>query len=180
LQDALLSALVTCLTNVMTWLGALGVGLQRHGERSGSNGLELIALLLGRPRFKASSLRFTMAYSINQRRLRRIGLYCAGLGGHNLALEFDELGRALAIASQPGQSLDNVPTQIGARQALARSRRSRRSSFSSLVTIAEVSSLRKKMSIDFGILAVCATGSRAFRLVPADRHAKCYAIINYV
>lgn len=108
LQDMFLSLFVAWLTNAMHWFGALGVWLQCVGKRSRSESLELVALLLSRPCFKASNFCFKLTYSLNQRRLSRIGLYCANLGGHNLALEFDELGRALTLASEPGQSLNDA------------------------------------------------------------------------
>jgi hypothetical protein len=117
LQDAFLSLLITGLTNIMGWFGTACIGLQRVSKSSGGNGLEFVALLLSRPCFHLSNLCFKLVYSINQVRLRQIGLYCASLGGHNLALEFDDLGRAFTLASEPGQSLNDVSRRIGARQA---------------------------------------------------------------
>jgi hypothetical protein len=46
--------------------------------------------------------------------------------------------------------------------------------------IAEVSSLRKIMSIDSGILAVGAAGASAHHFVQADCNAECHAVINNI
>jgi hypothetical protein len=108
LQDSFLSILVACLTYKVHRFGALGLLLQRISKRTESNFFEFVALFLSSPCFMANQFFFKVAYSINQLRLRRIGLYCSGLGGHNLVVEFDELGRALSVAAQSGEGLNNV------------------------------------------------------------------------
>jgi hypothetical protein len=65
----------------MKWFGTLHAILHSISERSPSNFLKFIALLLCLPCFKLSHAFFKLAYSLNQLRLRR-------LCGENFFLKF--------------------------------------------------------------------------------------------
>jgi hypothetical protein len=101
----------------MNWFGTLFLFFQNISKRSGSQGFQLVALLFGIPCFEISNRSFKIAYAINQRRLRRVGLNCASLGGHDLSIEFNELGRIIASAPKGRKGLDDV------RRALERAER---------------------------------------------------------
>jgi len=117
LDDFGMTIAIAACTYPMRWFGSACIWLQHISKRVSPDALEFILLLISVPCFKISQFCFERAYLLNQRRLRRIGLYCASLGGHNLSIEFDELGRTLSIAAQPGKSLDNV------RRSLERAKR---------------------------------------------------------
>jgi hypothetical protein len=109
LQDAFFPPLVTVWTYGMWRLQRLGTFLQGVNEHVlVPNWLKLITFFLSVPCFKASDFCFKCAYLLNQRRLRRIGLYCASLGGQDLSIEFADLGRALFIRSKRCPIFDNI------------------------------------------------------------------------
>lgn len=91
LQDRFDAGLVTVCAYGMHRFGAAHRFLDKVGKRTGRQGVELVALLLGIPCFHAHQLFFEIAYAGNQRRLRRLHRQCAPLGGHDFAGEFDRL-----------------------------------------------------------------------------------------
>ena len=64
---------------------------QRIYSNPGPRSVQFIALLLSFPCFYASYFFFKFAYSINHRRLLKIGLHCASLGGKNHVVECGDL-----------------------------------------------------------------------------------------
>src|SRR5262249_9795541 len=91
LQDRLAAVAIAVCTYVMLWVGAAHVFLNRISRHAPSDLGKLVALLLCFPCFEISNFFFKLAYLFQQRRLRRIGLKCASLGGENYAVEFDDL-----------------------------------------------------------------------------------------
>lgn len=78
-------------TQQMKWFGRVGVGLQSVGNYPVPNIHQSVALLLSVPFFKVSNLFFKFAYTLQQRKLVRLGRKCALLGGKDYSLQFDDL-----------------------------------------------------------------------------------------
>jgi hypothetical protein len=92
LQYGFDAALVAGCTYTMKCFGWLSIWFQRVSERWATTNqlLKLIPLLLSFPCFKASHFFFKLAYAIQQRRLSRLGRYCALHGGKDFSVQFPE------------------------------------------------------------------------------------------
>jgi hypothetical protein len=66
------SRIIAGCTKLMRWFSIGQLFLRRIGDDAGSQLIKFIALLLCIPCFKASHFFFKIAYSLNQRRLRRL------------------------------------------------------------------------------------------------------------
>ncbi len=108
LQDRFLASLVAITTYPMRWFGACAIFFEHVSEGSISNLTKGVSSLLAVPCLKASNFFFKSAYLLNQRRLRCIGLYCASLGGQDLSIEFDNLGRSLFVRTKRGPVFEDV------------------------------------------------------------------------
>ena len=117
LKDAFLAVFVALLTYIMNWFGDAFLTFQSVSKRSRSQCFEFVALLLSIPCFEISNRCFKFAYAINQRRLRRIGLNNARLGGYDFSVEFDQLGQVIASAPHNHEGLNDI------RRALERAER---------------------------------------------------------
>lgn len=81
LEDTFMTILVAASTKIMLWFGALHAWLYAIGRDPGPADLhKFIALFFCIPCFKISNLFFKIAYALNERHLRRLGL-------QNLAIE---------------------------------------------------------------------------------------------
>ena len=70
--------------------------------------LQLVALFLSIPCFKASNFCFKIAYTVNLRRMRFAGLDCAGLRIHDGALQLKNLRITLSRISDFSHRLRNL------------------------------------------------------------------------
>jgi len=95
LKDRFTTLLIAVCAKQMHWFGRTCLFLQRISKSAsarrtfGTYVHELILLLLSIPCFKVSHFFFKLTYSLQQRRLRRLGRECALLGGDDLSLQFD-------------------------------------------------------------------------------------------
>src|SRR4051794_29100962 len=102
LEDRFFTIFVACWTYLMGRFGAACLWLQHVSEDARSDFGKLIPLLLSIPCFKASNLCFQAAYSIQQRKLVRLGRKCVRLGGHDESLQFDDcLIKLREVANRP-------------------------------------------------------------------------------
>ena len=109
LQDRALATLVTVWANPMRWFGACGLSLKDIGRRPIPHVAKLVTDFLAIPCFEASNFCFKRAYLLNQRRLRRIGLYCASLGGQQFwLLSSTSLALRSLVRSQRRSILYNI------------------------------------------------------------------------
>jgi hypothetical protein len=92
LQDRALAVLVAGSTEVMRRFAIAHRFLQRVHHAPGKGRYQFVALLLSFPVFHASNLAFKLAYTLNQRRLRRICGEDLMLRSDKLLVEFDSLG----------------------------------------------------------------------------------------
>ena len=97
MQDRSSAILVTMCTYPMRWIGSLARFFQCIYVTPIPRSYQLIALLCFFPCFYLSDFFFKLAYSLNHRRLLRLGRYCARLGGQNSALKLNSLAAHLFI-----------------------------------------------------------------------------------
>lgn len=91
LHDRLLALIVAASAKMMLWLSILHAVLQRIGRHAVTDFGQLVPLLLSIPCFKLGYFFFKLSYRVQQLRLRRLGRYCAALGGHDFSREFENL-----------------------------------------------------------------------------------------
>lgn len=91
LQDRLDAALVAGSANFMRWFGGVHFFFKAIGERAGPQLGQFVILFFCFPCFYFSNFFFKIAYTVQQRRLLRLGTQCAALGGENRALQFNDL-----------------------------------------------------------------------------------------
>ena len=91
LQERFLSTIVASGTKIMGFFASLHAFLQGINSNARSDAFKLIAGLLCSPCFKLGFFFFKLAYSAQQIRLRRLGLHCARLGGHDFSRQFEDL-----------------------------------------------------------------------------------------
>ena len=89
--------------------------LRRISESSTIYGVKLVALFLTFPVFQLHNLLFKIAYTIQQRELRRIGRKCARLGGEDYSLQFDNLVLNHGSISQTYHSLKDFYRSVEGR-----------------------------------------------------------------
>ena len=89
LEDGFAPLLVAMCTYAMRGFAACFLWLKSASE--GSIVGQYIPLLLGTPCFKASNFFFKVAYTLNQRGLRRLGRKSVALGGEDYSVDFDGL-----------------------------------------------------------------------------------------
>lgn len=75
-------------------------------------GVKLVALLFCFPCFYASDFFFKCAYLLNHRKLRRIGIKCAALGGQNGALKLDNLSLNVRDRFQLKEALCDISGEL--------------------------------------------------------------------
>lgn len=90
LERGYFAIVVAIYTYPMRWLDAAFTALQHIGVHTRSKRLHFIVIFLSVPCFKASHFFFKLAYLMQQRRLSRIGRYCALHGGEDLSVHFPE------------------------------------------------------------------------------------------
>lgn len=91
LKDGPLAVFVAVSAKHMEWLSLFHSRLQRISVHSRTDFVKIVAALLCGPCFKLGFFFFKLAYSVQQRRLRRLGLHCVALGGKDLSSEFENL-----------------------------------------------------------------------------------------
>ncbi len=89
LEEKLSPFVVATAANPMRWFGVCCIALQRVSKNSRFKSIELVALFLSFPCFYISDFFFKFCYTLNQRRLFRLGSKCAALGGHNYGLQLN-------------------------------------------------------------------------------------------
>ena len=92
LQHRLALLLKALLTQPMRGFGWLHAWLQGVGEHSTIHVIQRVAFLLCRPVFGLHQLFFQLTHAICQRELVRLGRECARIGGHDLSVQFSNLG----------------------------------------------------------------------------------------
>ena len=82
--------------------GAAHSFFYRISERPKTDIIKFVPLLLCVPCFYISNLFFEIAYSLQQRKLVRLGRECVRLGGHDEFLQFDDcLVKFREISNRP-------------------------------------------------------------------------------
>jgi hypothetical protein len=115
LQNALEAACVAVSAYLMTWFGKLRGRFQDISERATFPTMKFIFLLLTLPAFKISNLFFEIAYSVQKRRMLRLGAHCATLGGENYGIQFDDLRLDKLTIAQRHCRLDEIANNLGRR-----------------------------------------------------------------
>src|SRR5882724_1842716 len=87
---AFLSVIITFCAKPMGWFSRLGIFFSRIGEGTVPDILQFVFFLLAIPCFKASNLCFEIAYTLQHRKLVRLGRECVRLGGEDYSLQFDD------------------------------------------------------------------------------------------
>ena len=90
LENRYFSISVAICTYPMRWFGAASVSLQHIGKHARPQSFQFVVFFLSIPCFKASHFFFKLAYTLQQRRLSRLGRYCALHGGEDFSVQFPE------------------------------------------------------------------------------------------
>ena len=106
--------LVAACTNAMHWFSALSLWLHKVSEHSTRYFPKFVALSLSIPCFRLSHFFFKIAYTLQQRKLVRLGRKCVALGGHDYSLQFDDLGLDLGTDLQAYYSLKHLACRLEA------------------------------------------------------------------
>src|SRR5689334_19073321 len=102
LKYGFLAMLVACSAYFVRKFGTAHSFFYYISERTQPYVFKFILLLLCVPCFYISNLFFEITYSLQQRKLVRLGRECVRLGGHDESLQFDDcLVKLREIADRP-------------------------------------------------------------------------------
>ena len=111
LEDALERSCITVCTYLMGRFGRLRAHFQNVSESTVIAPVKFVFLLFTFPAFKLSNLFFEAAYTIQQRRLVRLGRECAALGGKDYSLKFDNLSLDHLMVAQRYHRLCDIASK---------------------------------------------------------------------
>jgi hypothetical protein len=111
-----MTLLIAVCTKQMRWFAGMGSYFRRVGQMTGrsvvGNVLEFVCLGLSVPCFKVSNFFFKLTYTIQQRKLVRLGRECAGLGGDDFSVQFDDLFTNQSSIANTEQRLADLRRRI--------------------------------------------------------------------
>ena len=115
LQHRFALLLKALLTQPMRGFGWLHAWLQHVGKRSRIYGVHHVAFLLCRPVFGLHQLFFQLTHAICQRELVRLGRECARIGGHDLSVQFADLGIERPSSAGSARKTEQVERLVNGR-----------------------------------------------------------------
>ncbi len=117
LEDCTTPIIVAFCAYPMRWFGSLARFFQcvNHSRTRIPWTYQLIALLFFFPCFQVSDFFFKVAYTLNHRKLLRLGRECARLGGQNRVLEINNLSLDLGERLEMKKTLCDITSGLEAK-----------------------------------------------------------------